>query len=102
MTTINRSIVVSAVIATLSPVAHATDTYPASGRVNTVDTTHSEVNITHGPIAGLGWPGMTMTFQVMDRAATKQLKAGEPIKFWLEKRDGHYVIVKITPATEVK
>ena len=75
----------------------AAETYAASGRINQVDAAHDEVNITHGPIAGLGWPGMTMTFPVADKTATKPLRAGQAVKFWLEKRDGRYVITRIEP-----
>lgn len=86
----------------LATAAHAAELYPASGRINRVDTQRGEVNVTHGPIAELGWPGMTMAFPVADKAATRSLKVGETVRFWLEKRDSGYVIVKIEPANAAK
>jgi len=74
----------------------AAETYAASGRINQVDAAHDEVNITHGPIAGLGWPGMTMNFPVQDKAVLRRLKPGERVDFRLTKEDGHYVITTIT------
>ena len=92
---ISRSIIASGLIAAFIHSAYAADTYPASGRINQVDAAHSEVNITHGPITGLGWPGMTMTFPVADKAVSQSLQTGQTVKFWLEKRDGRYVITRI-------
>ncbi len=102
MKAVSRSIVISVVIAFLSLAAQAADTYPASGRINRVEIARGEVNITHGPITGPGWPGMTMTFPVADKAVTKSLKAGEKVRFWLEKRDDHYVVTRIEPVKTAK
>jgi len=97
-----RSLIVFGLVATLAVTAHAAEIYTASGRINRVDRERGEVNVTHGPIAELGWPGMTMTFPVADKTATRSLKAGEAVRFWLEKRDAHYVIIKIEPVNTAK
>ena len=102
MRKVSRSIIASGLVAAFAFSAQAADTYPASGRINSVDTTQGEVNVTHGPIAGLGWPGMTMTFPVVDKATTQKLRAGQTVKFWLERRDGRYVITRIAPASGSK
>ena len=102
MKVVSRSIAVATFVAVLTLPAHAAETYPAWGKINQVDAVRNKVNITHGPIVGLGWPGMTMTFQVADKAATKALKPGEAIRFWLEMRGDHYVITRVEPANAVK
>ena len=35
-----------------------------SGTINSVDAAGHKVNMTHGPVAALKWPGMTMDFPV--------------------------------------
>jgi Cu(I)/Ag(I) efflux system protein CusF len=35
----------------------------ATGTVNVVDTTAGKITISHGPVASLNWPAMTMAFK---------------------------------------
>ncbi len=73
--------------------------YMAHGRINHVNKTAGEVNITHGPISALGWPGMTMSFPVLDKTALARLRPGEPVDFDLIRRpNGQYAISGIAPA----
>lgn len=51
------------------------------GQVNKVDTQNGKVNLTHGPIESLGWPGMTMDFSVKDPAILKKIKPGQKVEF---------------------
>lgn len=68
------------------------------GRVNRVDLAQGKVNLTHGPIASLGWPGMTMDFKVRDKALLEVLKPGEMVEFDVVKQGpGEYYIVRIAP-----
>ncbi|MHB8744105.1 MAG: copper-binding protein [Sulfuricaulis sp.] len=76
----------------------AAESYAASGTINRVEAQAGQINITHGPIADLGWPGMTMSFPVKDKALLRRLMPGEHVDFWLNKEDGRYVITKIAPA----
>lgn len=55
------------------------------------------LNIAHGPVASLGWPGMTMDFQVKDKALLKGLKPGQKIDFDIGMQGGSYVITAIRP-----
>lgn len=82
-----------------SQAVFAAEGYAASGTVNRVDVQAAQVNITHGPIAGLGWPGMTMSFPVKDRGVLRQLRPGERVAFRLSQQHGRYVITEIAPAT---
>jgi Cu/Ag efflux protein CusF len=53
--------------------------------------------VAHADIPGV-MPAMTMPFQVAEKARRADLKAGDRIKFWLEEREGLYVIIKIDRA----
>ncbi len=54
------------------------------------------VSITHGPIASLNWPGMTMDFAVTNSSLVTGIKPGSAISFELvERKQGEYVITKI-------
>lgn len=74
-----------------------TETHQGKGKINSVDAKAGKINITHGPIASLGWDGMTMDFGVQDKALLANLKAGQNVTFTLiEIRKGKYVISKIS------
>ena len=72
--------------------------HKGQGTVDRVDDKAGKINLTHGPIATLKWPGMTMGFAVSDKQALAGLKPGQKVEFKLvEKTKGHYVITEITP-----
>ena len=77
--------------------ASATQTHKVEGTFNQTNSNGS-VNITHGPVESLGWPGMTMDFQVKDKALLKGLKAGQKISFDIAKGASGYVITAISIA----
>ncbi len=73
--------------------------HQGSGTVNKVDAGASKVNVTHGPIESLGWPGMTMDIPVKNKADLAKVKPGQSVTFVLEKdTKGRYVITEIKPA----
>ncbi len=66
------------------------------GKVNSIDTAARKVNMTHGPVAALKWPGMTMDFQVAPGVDMSTLKAGAKVGFTLKPAaDGRYMIDSI-------
>lgn len=72
------------------------ESHQGKGTVNSVDAKAGKINITHGPIASLDWPAMTMDFEVQDKAALANLKNGQKVTFTLvEVRKGKYVISEI-------
>lgn len=74
-----------------------TESHQGKGTINSVDAKAGKLNITHGPIASLGWDGMTMDFEVQDKAMLASLKKGQKVAFTLvEARKGKYVISAIT------
>ena len=73
--------------------------HKGQGTVNSVDAKAGKVNLTHGAIATLKWPGMTMDFAVNDKQVLANLKPGQKVEFKLvEKTKSQYVITEITPA----
>ena len=68
------------------------------GTVNRVDIQNGKVNLTHGPIKTLGWPGMTMDFTVKDPAILNGINAGQKVAFEVVKEGpGRYYVAQITP-----
>lgn len=75
----------------------AAQSHEGRGTVNSVDAKAGKLNITHDAIASLDWPGMTMDFEVQDKALLANVKPGQKIRFKLvEPRHGKYVISEIT------
>lgn len=77
----------------------AVRSHRGEGSVEAMDWARSTVTISHGPIASLGWPPMTMDFHVSDPALLRALKPGQKVDFdMVEEPAGEYVIVRIQPA----
>lgn len=55
--------------------------HSAEGTVNSVDQAAGTVNISHGPVASVNWPGMTMNFKLVDSKMADGLKQGQRVKF---------------------
>jgi Cu(I)/Ag(I) efflux system protein CusF len=73
----------------------------ATGKLNAIMASDRKVNITHGPIPALGWPGMTMDFRLADTASLEGIEAGAKIAFKLRKAsDGAYEIESLNPLEE--
>ena len=69
-----------------------------TGTIDALDWANAMATITHGPIASLGWPAMTMDFRANDPALLKALKPGEKVDFEIvEKSAGEYVLVRVYP-----
>jgi Cu(I)/Ag(I) efflux system membrane fusion protein len=83
-----------------SPVAVANKRPPppvyASGRVEEVDRKARRVRIAHGPIEVLGWPSMTMVFDLRPGVDLGATEVGQDIRFELEQEHaGEYVLARI-------
>lgn len=76
----------------------AATTYSATGTVKSVAGT--TVSIAHGPVEGLGWPAMTMSFEAADPAAIQGIKAGDKVAFTFRQHGSHYVLMAIDTPTE--
>lgn len=72
--------------------------HQAEGIVNSIDMEQGKINMTHGPVKSLRWPGMTMDFKVKDSAILKDVKPGQKVKFEIEKEgDSQFSITRIVP-----
>jgi Cu/Ag efflux protein CusF len=70
-----------------------------SGVVNSVDPAARKVNMTHDPIPAIGWPAMTMDFQVAPSADLRAAAPGARVNFQMQQgQGGMYVIQSISPA----
>ena len=57
------------------------------------------MTLSHGPIASLKWPAMSMDFRVKDPAVIRSLKPGQKIAFeFVDSGGGEYLIVRVLPA----
>ena len=78
--------------------AAAAQTHRAEGTIASVDASAGTVEIEHGPIATLGWPGMTMEFKAKDKAMLAGIRPGERVEFELSQAaPGEYVVERIVP-----
>ena len=68
------------------------------GRIEAVLGDARKLTLAHEPIKALGWPSMTMDFAVAKDVDLSQLKAGDEIRFTLEKQGERYVITGVEQA----
>lgn len=77
------------------PTASNEARYQTSGVLKTVNAKDGKVQITHAPIAELGWPAMTMWF-ALQTPLPQNLKAGDKVLFEMVQKNGkQWVIVNI-------
>lgn len=69
----------------------------ADGEVRKVDKDAKKITIKHGPLEALDMPPMTMVFRVSDPAMLEGVKAGDKVKFQVEKRGGALTLTKLLP-----
>jgi Cu(I)/Ag(I) efflux system membrane fusion protein len=80
-----------------APAANAVS-HQASGTVDSVDLKDGSVSMSHGPVASLKWPAMTMEFKAANPALLQALKPGAKVDFeFVERAPGEWVITSIKP-----
>lgn len=67
--------------------------HKGSGTVTEFDPAKGGVTIAHGPIRGLKWPSMTMSFGVRDKALLEKLALDKKFEFVQQGKD--YVITAV-------
>jgi Cu(I)/Ag(I) efflux system membrane fusion protein len=73
--------------------------HQAEGMVEELDAKAGTVSISHGPIASLKWPAMTMEFKAANAAILQKLKPGSKVRFeFVERAPGEWVITSVKPA----
>lgn len=63
--------------------------------VRKVDMDTKKITLKHGDIKNLDMPGMTMVFQVKDPAMLDKIKAGDKVRFKVEKSNGAIVVTDL-------
>ncbi|MBP9806238.1 MAG: efflux RND transporter periplasmic adaptor subunit [Candidatus Accumulibacter sp.] len=77
----------------------ASTVHRAEGKVETIDASSGVASISHGPVASLKWPPMTMAFKVANESLRQDLKPGAAIAFeFVERAPGEWVITAVKPA----
>lgn len=72
----------------------APELHRGEGKVESVAAT--EITISHGPVASLGWPAMTMGFGKASPRAFPDVKAGDTVRFSFRKVDaGGFELVSV-------
>lgn len=71
-------------------------TYSAAGQVTAI--AGSQVTIAHGPVEGLGWPAMTMTFRAESPEMVQGLQAGERVSFEFRQDGGASILTSFKKA----
>ena len=70
----------------------------AEGTVDSVDAKDGTVSLSHGPVASLKWPAMTMEFKVANPSLLQTLKLGAKVDVeFVERQPGEWVITSATP-----
>lgn len=72
-------------------------TVMGTGTVRGVMADHGMLTLEHEPIEALGWPSMTMDFQVGGGVALEQVEQGGRVRFQLRKDGERYVITALEP-----
>ena len=67
----------------------------SAGEVRKVDSVAGKLTLSHGPLANLNMPAMTMVFRVRDPAWLHQLKVGERVRFVAERVDGNVMVTAL-------
>ena len=80
------------------PATAASAAAMTEGEIRKVDRDAKKITIKHGEIKNLDMPPMTMVFQVKDLALLETLKAGDKIRFTVEKTAAGLVVTDIRPA----
>lgn len=87
------------VMITLVPaIAIARSASGISAKVEKVDESANKVTLDHAAIPGLDMPAMTMVYKVQDPKMLKSVKAGDQVKFNIEKINSQLTVTKIDKA----
>jgi len=70
--------------------------YSASGSVTAI--ADGRVTIAHGPVEGLGWPAMTMTFSAGNPAMLQGISVGDRVTFQFRQSGNDYLLTALSKA----
>lgn len=73
-------------------------THRGTGAVKKIDT--GMVTLSHGPIATLNWPAMTMSFRLKNASVAKGIKVGDVVDFELVQSGSNYVVTRLSGSAQ--
>jgi len=76
-------------------VSDVSASHMAEGEIKKINRDSKKMTIKHGDIKSLDMPGMTMVFQIRDNSLLETFKAGDKVKFVIEKLDGAFVVTSM-------
>ena len=91
------ALVLPAAVPSAVRAAPAAQTGEGVGVVRGIDVKAHSLTLQHGPIAALGWPGMTMSFKVKPALSLSGLKLGQTVDFTLELVGGSAQVTRLRP-----
>lgn len=71
--------------------------HSAEGTINSVDAASDTVNISHEPVTSIGWPAMTMNFQLADPSLATRVRPGQRVEFTFRTDQGSATITDVRP-----
>jgi Cu(I)/Ag(I) efflux system membrane fusion protein len=72
---------------------------PIEGRGRVEDISPTQITLSHEPIPALGWPAMTMAFDLADPASADDLKVGDTVTFTVRESDSGYAVENLRKST---
>lgn len=90
-------------VAAAPPTQRAADAAPpiiVTGRIEAVESTARTATITHGPIAEIGMPGMTMDFALADELDPASLASGAEMTLTFARPDGMTMVLSAAEAVQ--
>ncbi|MBK9236784.1 MAG: efflux RND transporter periplasmic adaptor subunit, partial [Rhodoferax sp.] len=91
----------SAASGAVGAIGASTVAHRAEGTVDEIDAKAATLSISHGAVASLKWPAMTMEFKLANGALLKGLQPGSAIAFeFVERQAGEWVITSLKPAAK--
>jgi len=94
-----RMLTLTAVLAAGVQVAAAQVSRGVNGTVTRIDEPAEKITIRSGPMKEFGMDdGHTMVFRAAEPAMLKQVKAGDRVKFDVERVNGQFTVTKIEKA----
>ena len=74
--------------------AQSGKTYSAAGEVTRI--AGDQVTISHGPVDGIGWPAMTMTFRAKSPEMVQGVSVGDRVAFAFRQDGAAYVLTSVS------
>ncbi|WP_300499556.1 efflux RND transporter periplasmic adaptor subunit [Marinobacter sp.] len=72
------------------------------GRIMELDTGNASITLDHGPIPQLGWPAMTMAFDLAESVDIGGLTTDQAVNFGFRETPEGYLVERIEPAQDAR